>query len=93
MLVTLKGTDFKTNTRKLFSFIKTTLIGGLFFIIPIALLPFVFGKVIEIFRKIVAPIAENISITLFSQHAISRIIAVIIIILILLFCRFVGKNK
>ncbi len=93
MLVTLKGTDFKTNMRKLFSFIKTTLIGGLFFIIPIALLAFVFGKVIEIFRKIVAPIAENISITLFGQHALSRIIAVIIIILICFFAGLLAKTN
>ena len=79
--------------RKLFSFIKTTLIGGLFFIIPIILLVFIFGKVIEIFREIVAPIAENISITLFGLHALSRIIAIVILVLACFIAGLLTKTK
>lgn len=79
--------------KKLFSFIRTTFIGGLFFIVPIVLLVFIFGKVIEIFRKIVAPIAENISITIFGEHALSRVIAIAILILICFFAGLLAKTK
>jgi len=79
--------------KKIISFIKTTFVGGLFFIVPIVLLIFIFGKVIEILRKIVAPIAEKISITLFGQHAISRIIALIIIIMVCFIAGLLAKTK
>jgi len=79
--------------RKLFSFIKTTLIGGLFFIIPIVLLIFGLGKVIEIFRKLVAPIAQNISVSIFGQHALSRIIAIVILVLVCFIAGLLTKTK
>ena len=75
------------------SFIKTTLIGGLFFIIPIVLVVFVFGKVIEIFRKLVAPIAQNISVSLFGEHALSRIIAMVILVLACFIAGLLTKTK
>ena len=79
--------------KKIILFIRTTLVGGLFFIVPIVLLIFIFGKVIEILRKIVAPIAEKISITLLGQHSISRIIALIIIIMVCFIAGLLAKTK
>lgn len=79
--------------KKIFSFIKTTFIGGLFFIIPIVLVVVVFGKIIGILRKLVEPIAKNISVSIFGEHALSRIIAFIIIILICFSAGMLAKSK
>ncbi len=74
------------------SFIKTTLIGGLFFIIPIVLLVYLIGKVIGIFRKMVAPIADKIDFSLLGGEMTSRIIATIVLLL-LCFCLVICQNK
>lgn len=64
------------------SFIKTTLIGGLFFVIPLVLLALIIGKVLDIFRKLVAPIADKIPIEAIGGITISRIIALLILLLV-----------
>lgn len=45
---------------QMIGFLKTTIIGGLLFTIPFAVLVIVFEKVVPIAKKIVAPIAERI---------------------------------
>lgn len=64
------------------SFIKTTLIGGLFFVIPLVLLALIMGKVLDVFRKLVAPIADKIPIEAIGGITISRIIALLILLLV-----------
>ncbi|MGB5388022.1 MAG: hypothetical protein WBN20_14665, partial [Eudoraea sp.] len=61
--------------KSIMSFIKTTLIGGLFFVIPLVLLALIIGKVLDVFRKLVAPIADKIPIEAIGGITISRIIA------------------
>jgi uncharacterized membrane protein len=79
--------------KKILSFIKTTLIGGLFFVIPIVLIIYALEKVIEIFRKLVAPIADNINISIVGGHTLSRIIALIVLVLVCLFAGLLAKTK
>lgn len=74
------------------SFIKTTLIGGLFFIIPLVLLVYLVGKVIGIFRKIVAPIAEKIDISLFGGETTSRIIAIAALLILCFIAGLLAKT-
>ncbi|MGB5205928.1 DUF502 domain-containing protein [Eudoraea sp.] len=64
------------------SFIKTTLIGGLFFVIPLVLLALIIGKVLDVFRKLVAPIADKIPIEVIGGITITRIIALLILLLV-----------
>jgi uncharacterized membrane protein len=78
--------------KKGISFIKTTLIGGLFFIIPITLVIFFVEKGLGIFRRIVAPISDHISFTLFGGELASRIIAFLILILICFLAGFLAKT-
>lgn len=79
--------------KKIFAFIKTTHIGGLFFIIPIVLVVIVFGKILDILRKLVEPIAENISISIFGEHALSRIIAIVIIVFVCFIAGLLQEQK
>ena len=68
--------------KSIMSFIKTTLIGGLFFVIPLVLLALIIGKVLDVFRKLVAPIADKIPIEAIGGITISRIIALLILLLV-----------
>ena len=75
------------------SFIKTTLINGLFFIIPIVLVIYLIGKVINILRNMVAPLADNISIPILGGEAIDRIIALAVLILLCFIAGLLAKTK
>jgi len=75
------------------SFIKTTLINGLFFIIPIVLVIYLIGKVINILRNMVAPLADNISIPILGGEAIARIIALAVLILLCFIAGLLAKTK
>jgi len=75
------------------SFIKTTLIGGLFFVIPLVLLVLIIGKVLDIFRKLVAPIADEIPIEAIGGITISRIIALLILLLVCFIAGLFAKDK
>jgi len=68
--------------KSIMSFIKTTLIGGLFFVIPLVLLALIIGKILDVFRKLVAPIADKIPIEAIGGITISRIIALLILLLV-----------
>ncbi|MDO6473345.1 DUF502 domain-containing protein [Maribacter sp. 1_MG-2023] len=67
---------------KVLSFIKRTIIDGLFLIIPIVLVIYLLGKVIGIFRKMVAPFVDRIDISLLGLETTSRILAVIILFIL-----------
>jgi uncharacterized membrane protein len=79
--------------KSIISFIKTTLVGGLFFIIPIVLLIYLVGKVIGIFRQIIAPISEKIDISLFGGETTSRILATILLLLLCFIAGLVARRK
>lgn len=79
--------------KAIFSFIKTTLIGGLFFVIPLLVFFYIIGKVIVVFRKAVAPIADKVDISLIGGETLSRIIAVIALILLCLIAGLLAKTK
>jgi uncharacterized membrane protein len=75
------------------SFIKTTLIGGIFFVIPLVLLVLIIGRVLDIFRKLVAPIADIIPIQVVGGIAISRIIALLILLLVCFIAGLFARDK
>lgn len=69
------------------SFVKTTLIGGLFFVIPIVILLFIIGKILEVFRKLVAPITDLIPLEAIGGITLSRIFALFVLVF---FCFIAG---
>ncbi len=75
------------------SFIKTTLIRGLFLIIPTVLLLYLILKVVDIFRKIVGPIAEKIDFSLYGYEMGSRILAVVVLIILCFIVGLLAKTR
>ena len=68
-------------------FVRTTLMGGILFLLPIIVLIVVFGKAQNISGRIVAPVAERMPVPSVGGVAVAKILA---IILIALFCFFAG---
>lgn len=75
------------------SFIKTTFIGGLFFVIPVVLVIVLIGKAVEILRKLVAPIADNIPVETIGGITLARIIALFLLLLICFVAGLLAKTK
>ena len=76
-----------------FSFIKLTLIGGLFLLLPIFLLVLVLEKVIMAFRAFVAPIVEILPIDTIGGIAVHRLIAFTIIVLLCFLAGLLARTK
>ncbi|AUS04066.1 DUF502 domain-containing protein [Pseudotamlana carrageenivorans] len=79
--------------KNLVSFIKTTLIGGLFFIIPISLVIFMAGKVIKVLGKVVGPIAKHIEFSFFDGEMTPRILAILLLFLVCFIAGVFAKTK
>ena len=61
---------------------KTTILGGIFFLVPVAVLGIVIGKAYQFSLKIAAPLDAIIPITRFAGIAFVNILAVILILLV-----------
>ncbi len=69
------------------SFVKSTLIGGLFFLVPIVLLIIILSKAHDIMLKIAQPLSDLIPLDKIGGVAIANIL---VVLLILLFCFLAG---
>ncbi len=79
--------------KRIISFIKTTIIGGLFFIIPIFLVILLLVKIVVTFRKIVAPVADKINVSFFGEEMASRFIAIILLVILCFIAGIFAKAK
>ncbi len=79
--------------KKMISFIKTTIIGGLFFIIPIFLVIYLTVKIVVTFRKLVAPLADKINVSFFGEEIGSRVIAVVLLIILCFIAGIFARAK
>ena len=79
--------------KRITSFIKTTLIGGLFFVIPIVLVLLIIGKILEIFRKLVTPIADIIPLETIGGITLSGIIALLVLLLLCFIAGLFANTK
>jgi uncharacterized membrane protein len=68
-------------------FIRTTLIGGILFLLPIVVLIVVLGKAQDISSRIVAPVAQRMPVPSVGGVAVAKILAIVVIAL---FCLFAG---
>jgi uncharacterized membrane protein len=73
--------------RALGEFIRTTLIGGILFLLPIVVLIVVLGKAQDVSSRIVAPVAERMPVLFVGGVAVAKILAIVVIAL---FCFFAG---
>ncbi len=73
--------------RALGEFIRTTLIGGILFLLPIVVLIVVLGKAQNISSRIVAPVAEHMPVQSVGGVAVAKILAIGVIAL---FCILTG---
>jgi uncharacterized membrane protein len=73
--------------RALGEFIRTTLIGGILFLLPIVVLIVVLGKAQNIAGRIVAPVAQRMPVPSVERVAVAKIMA---IVAIALFCFLAG---
>ena len=73
--------------KPLFQFLRTTLVGGLFFLVPIIVLVVVLGKALAVARNLVAPLAEHLSVHSVIGLRTPMLLAVAIIVL---FCFLAG---
>lgn len=68
-------------------FIKTTIIGGIVFLLPIAIFVAVIGKGLEVTHAIVEPLAAALAVEMIGGIAVARALA---IVLLLLLCFLAG---
>jgi uncharacterized membrane protein len=62
------------------NFIKTTVLGGLVFLVPVVALVLVLGKVYEVMLTVAEPMAELVPLDVIGGVAIANVIAVLIIL-------------
>tara|TARA_B100000809_G_scaffold63282_2_gene59989 strand:- start:10364 stop:10969 length:606 start_codon:yes stop_codon:yes gene_type:complete len=79
--------------KRFISFLKTTLIGGVFLIVPIVIVLIILGKVIEILRVLVKPIVKKIPLDTIGGITVARLTAVLVLIFICLLAGLLAKTK
>jgi uncharacterized membrane protein len=73
--------------------IKSTLASGLMFLIPSILLIYLIINVIKIFRKLIAPVADRITISFFGEQLTSRILATLLFIFLCFIIGLIARRK
>ncbi len=74
------------------SFIKTTLIGGFLFIVPVALLIMLIIKIVDLMRTLVGPLVAKFSYELISNITMARVISFILLILLCFIAGLLAKT-
>jgi uncharacterized membrane protein len=71
----------------MFTFIRTTVLGGLIFLLPIVFVVIIIGKALEITNKLFAPLAGLLPIDSIGGLAVVKVIGFVILVLL---CSFAG---
>jgi uncharacterized membrane protein len=80
--------------KSIFSIIKTTLSGGLFFLVPVALFVIIIAKVFTVLQKILNPIVQRFPNTdLVGTRVLQQLGAILILLLICFAAGLVAKTK
>ena len=75
-----------------FTFIKTTVMGGLLFLVPVVFLVFILSEAMDYMLVIAEPMADWIPVDTVGGVALANLIAVVIMILICFIAGLVGRN-
>ena len=68
--------------KSLSAFLKTTIVGGALYLVPIALILVVLGKVHAITSKLVAPMAQQLEVHDIGGIAVARLLAIVGVVLV-----------
>lgn len=79
--------------KTIISFVKTTLVGGFFLVIPLVLFALLIDKVLEILRKLVSPLTDLIPVETIAGITVSRIIALLVLLLLCFIAGLLAKTK
>lgn len=74
-------------------FLKTTVIGGIVFMVPIVILIVIIGKAIKLANKLATPLSAIIPVDGIGNIAVADLLAVVIILLICFFAGLATKSK
>jgi uncharacterized membrane protein len=75
------------------NFLKTTFLGGIVFLIPIAVVVVILGKVLGVMVKLTAPLADLLPLDTFAGVAVVNLLAVIVIVLICFVAGLISKSR
>lgn len=73
--------------------IRSTLASGLMFLIPSILLIYLIINVIKIFRKLIAPVADRITISFFGEQLTARILAALLFLFLCYIIGLIARRK
>ena len=79
--------------KKKTGFIKTTLIGGLIFLIPFVVIMAVLGKAVKLMASLAVPISKIIPIESVAGVAIVNIVAIVVLIFICFFAGLMARSQ
>lgn len=72
-------------------FLRTTVLGGILFLVPIVLLVFIVGKAIALANHLAAPLAGILPIESFAGFAVVNLLAILILVLVCFFAGLAAK--
>ncbi len=76
----------------LFRFLKTTVVGGIVFLVPVVIIVAIFGKALQIMKKVAEPFSALVPIDAVRDIIIVDVIAVALIVLICLLAGFAART-
>jgi uncharacterized membrane protein len=74
-------------------FIKTTVIGGILFIVPILIFIAIIGKALELINKLAVPLAAGLPVDSIGDFAVVQILAVVILIAICFLAGMIARTS
>lgn len=75
------------------NFVKTTVIGGVFFLIPVVVLVLVVGKAIGLMMTVAEPVSEILPVKTVGDIAMVNILAIVAVILLCFFAGLVAQTR
>ena len=75
-----------------FNFIKTTIIGGVVFLVPLVFLIFIFGKAINFMMVIATPLADLLPVDTVGGVALANLLAVLAVIVVSFIAGLVARH-
>ena len=76
----------------MFSFIRTTVLGGLLFLFPVVFAAAIIGKALEVTNKVAAPLAGLLTIDSIGGLAVVQLLALMILVLICFLAGMAAKT-
>lgn len=79
--------------KKIAAFIKTTIVGGIVFLVPVVLIVMVLGKAFELTMKLAKPMAQFIPLESFAGIALANIVGLLILALVCFIAGMIARTS